>query len=88
LINEEAKMEIIGTKKGELDDANADPSSPVDRLGYFERHYRKAEYQIPMRDACVSSPWFIAPLINLNVIQFFSFVRHTEILLTVRNLPT
>ena len=29
LINEEAKIEIIGTKTRELDDANADPSSEV-----------------------------------------------------------
>ena len=50
LVNEEAKMEIIGTKTRELDDANADPASPMDRLGYFERHYRKSEHQIPMRD--------------------------------------
>ena len=50
LISEEAKTEIIGTRKGELDDANADASSPVDRLSYFERHYRKSEYRIPMRD--------------------------------------
>jgi hypothetical protein len=50
LINREAKIEIIGTKTRELDDANTDPSSPVDRLGYFERHYRKAEHRVPMRD--------------------------------------
>ncbi len=50
LVNEEAKMEVIGTRKGELDDSNADPSSPIDRLGYFERHYRKSEHRIPMRD--------------------------------------
>jgi putative CocE/NonD family hydrolase len=50
MFNEEAKLEFIGTKKGKLDDSNADPSSPLDRLGYFERHYRKAEHRIPMRD--------------------------------------
>lgn len=50
LVIEEAKMEVIGTRKGELDDANADPSSPIDRLGYFERHYRKSEHRVPMRD--------------------------------------
>jgi putative CocE/NonD family hydrolase len=50
LTNEEAKIEIIGTKTGELDDANADPASPEDRLGYFERHYRKSERRVPMRD--------------------------------------
>ncbi len=47
MINEEAKIEFSGTKKRELDDANADPSSPEDRLGYFERHYRKSEHRVP-----------------------------------------
>jgi hypothetical protein len=50
IINETAKMDVIATKKGALDDNVADPSSPVDRLGYFERHYRKSEHMVPMRD--------------------------------------
>ncbi len=50
LINEEAKIDIIGTKTRELDDANADPASAEDRLGYFERHYRKSEHRVPTRD--------------------------------------
>jgi putative CocE/NonD family hydrolase len=50
LINEAAKIEATAIKKAELDDTKADPASPEDRLGYFERHYRKAEYRVPMRD--------------------------------------
>ena len=50
VINETAKMDSTGIKKMELDDAKADPASPSDRQGYFERHYRKSEHQVPMRD--------------------------------------
>ena len=50
VVNEKAKMDVIGVKKAGLDDAKADPASPSDRQGYFERHYRKSEHQIPMRD--------------------------------------
>ena len=50
LVNETAKLDAEAVKKSELDDAKADPASPSDRLGYLERHYRKAEYQVPMRD--------------------------------------
>lgn len=50
IVNETAHIDVIATKKRELDDANADPALPEDRLGYFERHYRKSEYQVPMRD--------------------------------------
>jgi putative CocE/NonD family hydrolase len=50
IINEKAKMDVTAMKKRELDDANADPTSPEDRLGYFERHYRKSEHRVPMRD--------------------------------------
>ena len=50
IINEAAKIDAIAIKKAELDDTKADPASPEDRLGYFERHYRKSEHRIPMRD--------------------------------------
>ena len=50
VVNETAKMDIIAVKKTELDDSKADPASPSDRQGYFERNYRKSEHQIPMRD--------------------------------------
>ncbi len=50
MINETAKLDATAVKKSDLDDAKADPASPSDRLGYLERHYRKAEYQVPMRD--------------------------------------
>jgi len=50
LINKEAKIDIIGTKTRELDNAKADPASPEDRLVYFERLYQKEEHRIPMRD--------------------------------------
>ncbi len=50
VVNEKIKMDASGIKKTGLDDAKADPASPSDRQGYFERHYRKFEHQIPMRD--------------------------------------
>ncbi|MCK7460904.1 MAG: CocE/NonD family hydrolase [Sphingobacterium sp.] len=50
IVNEAAKMDSTGLKKADLDDAEADPASPSDRQGYFERHYRKSEHRIPMRD--------------------------------------
>ncbi|HSQ34982.1 MAG TPA: CocE/NonD family hydrolase, partial [Candidatus Binatia bacterium] len=50
IVNDTVKMEITGIKKSDLDDGNADPASPSDRQGYFERHYRKTEQLIPMRD--------------------------------------
>lgn len=50
IVNDTLKMEMTGIKKSELDDGSADPSSPSDRQGYFERHYRKIEQLIPMRD--------------------------------------
>jgi predicted acyl esterase len=50
IINEAAKIDATAIKKAELDDTKADPASPEDRLGYFERHYRKSEHRIPMRD--------------------------------------
>jgi putative CocE/NonD family hydrolase len=50
VVNETIKMDVTGTKKSGLDDTKADPASPSDRLGYFERHYRKSEHRIPMRD--------------------------------------
>ena len=48
--NESQKLDVIGIKKAEFDDAEADPASPSDRQGYFERHYRKMESMVPMRD--------------------------------------
>ncbi len=48
--NESQKMDAIATKKSDLDDAKADPASPGDRQGYIERHYRKMEHMVPMRD--------------------------------------
>ena len=50
VVNEAAKLDSTGLKKADLDDAKADPASPSDRQGYFERHYRKSEHRIPMRD--------------------------------------
>ena len=49
-VNEKMKLDAVAVKKSGFDDAKADPSSPSDRLGYFERHYVKSEHQIPMRD--------------------------------------
>jgi hypothetical protein len=49
-VNEKAKMDLTGTKKSDIDDAKADPASPSDRQGYVERHYRKSEHRVPMRD--------------------------------------
>ncbi len=48
--NEKVKLDAYGVKTAAFDDEKADPSSRCDRLGYFERHYHKSEYQIPMRD--------------------------------------
>ena len=48
--NETLKLVVTGAKKAEFDDAKADPASASDRQGYFERHYRKAEHLVPMRD--------------------------------------
>jgi putative CocE/NonD family hydrolase len=50
VVNEKLKLDVTGIKKAEIDDATADPASPSDRQGYFERHFRKAEHQVPMRD--------------------------------------
>jgi putative CocE/NonD family hydrolase len=50
VVNETLKLDVIGVKKAEFDDAQADPASPSDRVGYCERHYRKSEHRIPMRD--------------------------------------
>ena len=50
VVNETLKLEVTGVKKADFDDAKADPASPSDRQGYFERHYRKSEHQVPMRD--------------------------------------
>ena len=51
VVVEKNKTEATGFKKSGFDDAKADPASPSDRLGYFERHYKKSEHQIPMRDS-------------------------------------
>ena len=50
VVNETFKLDLTGVKKAEFDDAKADPASPSDRQGYFERHFRKSEHQVPMRD--------------------------------------
>lgn len=50
VVNEKLKLEVTGVRKSDFDDAKADPASASDRQGYFERHYRKAEHRIPMRD--------------------------------------
>lgn len=48
VVNEKLNMDVTGVKKTEFDDAKADPASPSDRQGYFERHYRKSEHQVPI----------------------------------------
>ena len=50
VVNEKLKLDATGVKKADFDDAKADPASPSDRQGYFERHYRKSEHRLPMRD--------------------------------------
>jgi putative CocE/NonD family hydrolase len=50
VVNEKLNMDVTGVKKADIDDAKADPASSSDRQGYFERHYRKSEHQVPMRD--------------------------------------
>jgi hypothetical protein len=50
VINEKAKMDVTGVRTGDIDDAKADPGSPSERLGYIERHYRKAEHLVSVRD--------------------------------------
>ena len=48
--NASQKFEATAAKTADFDDAKADPASPSDRQGYFERHYRKTEVMVPMRD--------------------------------------
>ena len=50
VVNERLGLDATGVKKAEFDDAKADPASPSDRRGYFERHYSKTEVMVPMRD--------------------------------------
>jgi putative CocE/NonD family hydrolase len=50
VVNETIKLDVTGAKKADFDDAKADPASPGDRQGYIERHYRKSEHRVPMRD--------------------------------------
>jgi putative CocE/NonD family hydrolase len=50
VVNEKLGLDVTGIKKAAFDDAKADPASRSDRLGYFERHYRKSEHRVPMRD--------------------------------------
>ena len=50
VVNEKLGLDVTGSKKAAFDDAKADPASPSDRQGYFERHYRKSEHRVPMRD--------------------------------------
>ena len=48
--NASQKFEAMAARTAGFDDAAADPASPSDRQGYFERHYRKTEVMVPMRD--------------------------------------
>lgn len=50
IVNEKKKLDMTVVKKSGIDDSKADPASPSDRISYFERHYQKNEYQVPMRD--------------------------------------
>ena len=49
-VNETIKLDAVAVKKAGFDDPAADSASPSDRQGYFERHYRKSEHRVPMRD--------------------------------------
>ncbi len=61
-VNESQKIDALGTKTAEFDDAKADPASPGDRQGYFERHYRKTEVMVPMRDGARLFTQVYAPI--------------------------
>jgi putative CocE/NonD family hydrolase len=50
VVNTKLGLDVTGTKKSAFDDAKADAASRSDRQGYFERHYRKSEHRVPMRD--------------------------------------
>lgn len=50
VVNAKTKLDALGVKAGDFDDAHADPYSRSDRLGYIERNYRKSQVLIPMRD--------------------------------------
>jgi predicted acyl esterase len=50
LVAEKEEIEATGVRKSDFDDAKADPASPSDCQGYGERHYRKSEHRIPMRN--------------------------------------
>lgn len=50
LFDESAKLDVIAARTADFNDDRADPASPSDRQGYFERHYRKSEHRVPMRD--------------------------------------
>ena len=60
--NESQKLDVIGIKKADFDDAKADPASPSDRQGYFERHYQKTEHMVPMRDGVRLFTQIYAPI--------------------------
>jgi hypothetical protein len=62
VINDKTGLDTTGTRKAAFDDANADPASPSDRIGYFERHYRKAEHRVPMRDGARLFTQVFSPL--------------------------
>ncbi|MBN2415445.1 CocE/NonD family hydrolase [bacterium] len=62
VVNEKAGLDLTGKRISGIADVAADPASPSDRLGYFERHYRKTEYQIPMRDGARLYTQVYAPL--------------------------
>jgi putative CocE/NonD family hydrolase len=50
MVDAATKLDVIATRTADFNDGAADPASPSDRQGYFERHYRKSEHRIPMRD--------------------------------------
>ncbi len=62
VVNEKLKLDVTGVKKAEFDDAKADPASPSDRQGYFERHYRKSEHRVPMRDGILLFTQVFSPV--------------------------
>jgi putative CocE/NonD family hydrolase len=62
VVNEKLGLEMTGSRKAAFDDAKADPASRSERLGYFERHYRKSEHGVPMRDGARLFTQIFSPL--------------------------
>jgi uncharacterized protein len=73
VVNEKLKMDVTGAKKAEFEDAKADSASPSDRQGYFERHYRKAELRVPMRDGVRLFTQVFSPLDGSELHPFILF---------------